>query len=94
MASRIERSDRQSRPQGCEQGDAQRPRLPASRGPSGRRSAEQRYELAALHSITSSARKKNDSEIVRMRALADLTLMISSNVTAVTGKTMLARGVL
>jgi len=94
MASRIERSDRQSRPQGCEQGDAQRPRLPASRGPSGRRSAEQRYELAALHSITSSARKRNDSEIVRLSALADLRLMISSNVTGGHKQAVLARSAL
>jgi len=44
--------------------------------------------------IPSSARKKNDSEIVRMRALADLTLMISSNVTGGHKQAMLARGAL
>jgi hypothetical protein len=37
--------------------------------PGGRRSAEQRDELAAFHSITSSARRRKDSGIVRSNAL-------------------------
>src|SRR5215510_8020631 len=47
-----------------------------------RRAAEQRDEVAALHhSITSSARKSKDSEIVNPNALAVLRLMTSSNLT-------------
>src|SRR5215471_9602506 len=44
-----------------------------------RRAAEQRDELAPLHSITSSARNRNDSGIVRSMALAALRLMIRVN---------------
>src|SRR5215467_5235434 len=44
-----------------------------------RRAAEQRDERAPLHSITSSARKRNDSGIVRSMALAALRLMVSAN---------------
>src|SRR5262245_52973320 len=46
--------------------------------PRGRSAAEQRDELAASHSITSSARPSSGSGTVRPRALAVLTLMISS----------------
>src|SRR5262249_50868255 len=60
------------------------PRLPVllpvrKSRPRGRRTAEQRDELAALHSITSSARARNDSGIVRPIAFAVLRLMTSSN---------------
>src|SRR5262245_12354089 len=41
--------------------------------------AEQRDELAALHSITSSARSRNDSGIVSPIALAVVRLMTRSN---------------
>src|SRR5262249_6242523 len=41
--------------------------------------AEQRDELAALHSITSSARDRNDSGIVRPSAFAVVRLMTKSN---------------
>jgi hypothetical protein len=44
--------------------------------------------------ITSSAHKRNDSEIVRLSALADLRLMISSNVTGGQRQAMLARSAL
>src|SRR5262249_5368430 len=43
------------------------------------RAAEHREELAPLHSITSSARSRNDSGIVIPSALAVLRLMTSSN---------------
>jgi hypothetical protein len=45
-----------------------------------RRAAEQRHELAPPHSITSSARTKNDSGIASPIALAVRRLMISSNI--------------
>src|SRR5262249_39446520 len=44
-----------------------------------RRAAEQRDELAAPHSITSSARNRNDSGIVKPIAFAVLRLTTSSN---------------
>src|SRR5262249_46826064 len=44
-----------------------------------RGAAEQRDELATPHSITSSARNRNDSGIVRPSALAVVRLMIRSN---------------
>src|SRR5262249_13995918 len=44
-----------------------------------RRAAEQRDELAPPHSITSSARSKKDSEIVKPSALAAVRLITSSN---------------
>jgi hypothetical protein len=47
--------------------------------PRRRRSAEQRDELAALHSITSSARPISGSGTAMPSALAVLRLMISSN---------------
>src|SRR5215469_5114078 len=47
--------------------------------PSGYRAAEQRDELAASHSITSSARSRNDSGIVRPSAFAVVRLMRRSN---------------
>src|SRR5262249_47212681 len=47
--------------------------------PRGRRAAEQRDEVAPLHSITSSARSRNDSGILRWRALAVVRLMTRSN---------------
>src|SRR6516162_5423350 len=43
------------------------------------RAAEQRYERAALHSITSSARSRNDSGIVSPSAWAVVRLMTRSN---------------
>src|SRR5262249_56023025 len=45
----------------------------------GRRAAEQRYELAALHSITSSARASSIGGASRPSAFAVLTLRASSN---------------
>src|SRR5262249_52271993 len=50
--------------------------------PRRRRAAEQRDERAALHSITSSARARKDSGIVRPIAFAALTLTTSSNLVA------------
>jgi hypothetical protein len=47
--------------------------------PCGCRAAEERDELAAVHSITSSARTKKVSAIARPSALAVLRLTISSN---------------
>src|SRR6516165_7196266 len=48
--------------------------------PRGSRAAKQRYELApAAHSITSSARSRNASGIVRPSALAVVKLMTRSN---------------
>jgi len=47
--------------------------------PRGSRAAEQRDEFAALHSITSSARNRKVSGIMRLIAFAVLRLMISSN---------------
>src|SRR5262249_11176753 len=47
--------------------------------PRRRCAAEERNELAALHSITSSARTRKDSAIVRPIAFAVLRLMTSSN---------------
>src|SRR6516165_1255189 len=46
--------------------------------PRNRSAAEQRYELAAFHSITSSARPRSGNGIVRPSVLAVLRLMISS----------------
>jgi hypothetical protein len=40
-----------------------------------RRTTEQRYELALPHSITSSARKRNDSGIFRPNVFADFNLI-------------------
>src|SRR5215468_993332 len=45
----------------------------------GDRAAEQRDEVAAPHSITSSARRRNDSGILRPSALAVVRLMTRSN---------------
>src|SRR5262249_33772801 len=51
------------------------------------RAAEQRDEIAALHSITSSASASNLSGILRPSALAVLTLITSSNfVGSITGR--------
>src|SRR5262249_12249298 len=47
--------------------------------PCRRRAAEQRNELAALHSITSVARRRKDSGIFSPIALAVVRLMTSSN---------------
>src|SRR5262249_45593475 len=57
------------------------PRLLCSRRerPCGRRAAEQRDELASLHSITSSARPSSGSGTVSPSALAVFRLMISAN---------------
>ena len=52
------------------------------------------HRLLCGIAITSSARKRNDSEIVRLRALADSRLMISSNVAGGHKQAMLARGAL
>src|SRR5262249_40302393 len=49
--------------------------------PCGCRATEQGDELAALHSITSSARNRNDSGIIRPSALAVLRLTTRSNLT-------------
>src|SRR5262249_61509207 len=50
--------------------------------PRGYRAAEQRDELAPSHSITSSARARKDSGIVRPIAFAALTLTTRSNLLA------------
>src|SRR5262249_44415963 len=50
--------------------------------PRGCRPADERDELAPLHSITSSARARKDSGIVRPTAFAALTLTTSSNLVA------------
>src|SRR6266404_9693609 len=55
---------------------------PRRERPSHRRAAEERDEIAPFHSITSSARNRNDSEIVRPSALAVLRLTASSNFSA------------
>src|SRR5262249_31003884 len=47
--------------------------------PRGHRAAEQRYELAPLHSITSSARASRVGGMAIPTALAVLRLMITSN---------------
>src|SRR5262249_12471341 len=52
--------------------------LPACRGRRRRRAAEQRDELAAFHSITSSARASRRSGTVRPSAFAVLRLITSS----------------
>src|SRR5262245_56488500 len=52
-----------------------RPRRARPRG----RAAEQRYELASPHSITSSARSRNGSGIVSPSAFAVVRLMMRSN---------------
>ena len=52
------------------------------------------HRLLCGIAITSSARKRNDSEIVRLRALADSRLMISSNVGGGHRQAMLARSAL
>src|SRR5262249_1226918 len=49
--------------------------------PCGSRAAEQRDELAPPHSITSSARRMNDSGIVSPTAFAVFKLMLRSNLT-------------
>src|SRR6516162_1069056 len=57
-----------------------RPLLRARRErPRRRRAAEQRDEFATLHSITSSARVKRLSEILRLSAVAGFKLITSSN---------------
>src|SRR5262249_48070825 len=53
--------------------------LPARRERPRRRAAEQRDELAALHSITSSARARSVGGTSRPNDLAALRLMINSN---------------
>src|SRR5262245_1897041 len=52
---------------------------PCRERPRGCRAAEQRDELATFHSITSSARDRNDSGIVSPRALAVVRLITRSN---------------
>src|SRR5262245_45671383 len=67
---------------GCPAGNHHRHRrlLRARRErPCGGRAAEQRYELAALHSITSSARSRIPVGIVMPSALAALRLTTVSN---------------
>jgi hypothetical protein len=51
-------------------------------GAGSRRAAEQRYELAALHSITSSASASSLSGTLRPSALAVVRLMTSLNLVA------------
>ena len=46
-----------------------------------RRAAEQRYERAALHSITSSARSRNDEGTLRPSAFAVLRLIVNWTLT-------------
>ena len=66
---------------GVEEPDHRHRRLLRARRerPRRRRAAEQRDELAAFHSITSSARSRNASGSLRPSALATVRLMISSN---------------
>jgi hypothetical protein len=52
--------------------------------PSRNRTADERYEFAALHSITSSARAMSVGGTVRPRALAVLRLMTNSNLVGCT----------
>src|SRR5262245_27696290 len=52
---------------------------PRRERPRCRRAAEQRDERAPLHSITSSARNRNDSGIVSLSALAVVKLITRSN---------------
>src|SRR5262245_1904588 len=52
---------------------------PRRERPRGRRAAEQRHELAASHSITSSARASSDGGTVRPIAFAAITFSASSN---------------
>src|SRR5262249_24991597 len=52
---------------------------PRRERPRGNRAAEQRDEFAALHSITSSARSRNDWGIVSASAFAVLRLITNSN---------------
>src|SRR4051812_7491507 len=52
---------------------------PRGKRPRCRRAAKQRDELAALHSITSSARSKNDSGIASPSAFAVVRLRTRSN---------------
>src|SRR5262249_1756400 len=61
-----------------ERADLLRPRR---QRPCGRRAAEQRDEIATAHSITSSARRMNDSGIVSPAAFAVFKLMLRSNLT-------------
>src|SRR5262249_62043848 len=65
-----------SRPTGLLRARRERPR--------GRRAAEQRYELAPSHSITSSARARSVGGISRPSILAVSALMTSSNLLACT----------
>src|SRR5215475_3534975 len=66
---------------GVEQPDYWHRRLLRARRerPCGGRAAEQRDEIAAFHSITSSASSRKESEIVRPSALAVLRFTLSSN---------------
>src|SRR5262249_41463307 len=68
------------RPRGAEEPDHRHRRLlGACRHRPRGRAAEQRDELAPLHSITSSARRRKDSGIVSPIALAVVRLMTRSN---------------
>src|SRR5262245_51864362 len=77
------------RPRGAEEPDHRHRRLLRARRerPAGRPAAEQRDELAASHSITSSASASSRSGTFRPSALAVLRLMTSSNfVSCMTGR--------
>src|SRR5262249_53400827 len=68
--------------QGCEHTDLPHPLglLRARRErPRGRRAAQERDKCAPVHSITSSARSRNDSGIDRPSTLAVVRLMMRSN---------------
>src|SRR6266481_371596 len=69
------------RPRATEEPDHRHRRLLRARRdpPRRRRATEQRDELAALHSITSSARSKNDSGTFSPIAFAVVRLIVSSN---------------
>src|SRR5262249_37967669 len=71
--------ERARRPTAEKADDWHRPLLRARRERPRGRAAEQRDELAAPHSITSSARSRNASGIVSPSALAVVRLMTSSN---------------
>src|SRR5262249_52275789 len=83
-AERIQEMPTRSELQGAEKSDHRHRRLLRTRRerPTGRRAAEQRDELAAPHSITSSVRASTGIGISRPSALAVLRLMTSSNLVA------------
>src|SRR5262245_32077817 len=80
LAERCEERLKPVRRRAVEKPDHRHRRLlrPRRERPCRCRTAEQRDELAAFHSITLSARPRSESGIVRPSALAVLRLMISS----------------